>query len=441
MIILALGTNLGNRMHNLHIAVDKLAKFITSIKTSAVFETKAMLPDNAPPSWDINYYNMVLSCDTKLDPRELLAAVKSIEKQMGREDGARWAPRIIDIDILFYNDVFIESEDLHIPHKEVLNRDFVILPLMQIAPNLKFTGHNNVYGHTLTQIFNGLQNFQSSFKRSIPFDPKLMGIVNITPDSFSDGGQFVRADDAVTHALHLYKAGAFYIDFGAQSTNPRSMLIDQEEEFARLDDVISGFISEVGVEAAKHCISVDSFSAAVLIKLLSKYKVSVVNDQSAGRNQAIIASVADARTKYVAMHSIDLPTSQKYLLSHYIPAHKQLISWSIGKIEELLEQGLHLDNIILDPGIGFGKSPIQSIDILKNVAAFKYLGCDVLIGHSRKSYHGVYTIAEPAKRDTETAVEAAVISSYADVIRVHNVRKAQKSIMAFDAINKFYSLS
>ena len=440
MIILALGTNLGNRIHNLHIAVDKIEQFATNIKASSVFETKAMLPDNAPPSWDINYYNMVISCDTKLDPIELLYAVKSIEREMGREDGARWSPRIIDIDILFYNDLYLESDTLTIPHKEVLNRDFVILPLMQIAPNLRFPGHNNVYGHTLNQIFNGLQGFKSSFKRSIPFNPKLMGVVNITSDSFSDGNKFARVDDAVAHAVHMYKAGAFYIDFGAQATNPRSELIDPEEEFAKLNDVIAGFISEVGIESAKHCISIDSFQAAVIMKLLSKYKIAVINDQSAAKNQAIISMVSDANSKYVFMHSIDLPTSQKHLLSYDAPVHKQLVAWGESKLNELIESGLSIENIIFDPGIGFGKSPIQSIEILKNVAEFKKIGCDILIGHSRKSYHGVYTAAEAAKRDTETAVESAIIASHSNIIRVHNVRKAQKSIAAFYVINKFYSL-
>ncbi|MGB1540110.1 MAG: 2-amino-4-hydroxy-6-hydroxymethyldihydropteridine diphosphokinase, partial [Rickettsiales bacterium] len=102
---------------------------------SSVYETAALLPEGAPSEWDISYYNMVLSCDSYLEPEVLLGALKVIETDMGRKDVGRWGPRVIDIDILAYQDAIRDSRDLALPHPEMHNRDFVMVPLAEIAPD------------------------------------------------------------------------------------------------------------------------------------------------------------------------------------------------------------------------------------------------------------------------------------------------------------------
>lgn len=136
MIILGLGSNWGDRRSNLQTALIALQTAgIALSKVSSVYETPALLPANAPPEWDIPYYNIVCSIGTGLSPLDLLQAAKIIETTMGRRDVGRWGPRIIDIDILAYNNEIISSEILDIPHKDMLLRDFVMVPLLEIIPD------------------------------------------------------------------------------------------------------------------------------------------------------------------------------------------------------------------------------------------------------------------------------------------------------------------
>lgn len=139
MILLGLGTNLGDRAANLETAVRLLHEGMDSpvqiTHVSSVYETAALLPEGAPSEWDISYYNMVLSCDSYLEPEVLLGALKVIETDMGRKDVGRWGPRVIDIDILAYQDAIRDSRDLALPHPEMHNRDFVMVPLAEIAPD------------------------------------------------------------------------------------------------------------------------------------------------------------------------------------------------------------------------------------------------------------------------------------------------------------------
>lgn len=136
MILLALGTNQGDRAQNLVAALLALSSVgVAPLHVSSVYETAALLPENAPPEWDIPYFNIVVSVTTELPPLSLLDTVKRLERELGRVDVGRWGPRVIDIDILAHGEHRHEDERLSIPHKSMLVRDFVMLPLVEIAPH------------------------------------------------------------------------------------------------------------------------------------------------------------------------------------------------------------------------------------------------------------------------------------------------------------------
>ncbi|MBM3618683.1 MAG: 2-amino-4-hydroxy-6-hydroxymethyldihydropteridine diphosphokinase [Alphaproteobacteria bacterium] len=136
MILLALGTNQGDRAKNLEAALLALhGAGVHPLHVSSVYETAALLPENAPPEWDIPYFNLVVTVTTELPPLALLETVKRLERELGRVDVGRWGPRLIDIDILAHGETQHEDEQLAIPHKSMLERDFVMLPLVEVAPH------------------------------------------------------------------------------------------------------------------------------------------------------------------------------------------------------------------------------------------------------------------------------------------------------------------
>jgi 2-amino-4-hydroxy-6-hydroxymethyldihydropteridine diphosphokinase len=146
MIILGLGSNKGDRLANLKKAVAALSEVLQSIKTSPVYESQALLPDNASPEWNKNFLNMAVGGETTLTPQELLAHVKGLEKKLGRIPEGHWGPREIDIDILAYNDKVIDEPGLIIPHPHLLTRDFALVPLADLAPDWVYPVKGKSYG-------------------------------------------------------------------------------------------------------------------------------------------------------------------------------------------------------------------------------------------------------------------------------------------------------
>ncbi len=136
MIIIGLGSNIGDRLDFLQQAVDSLGEFIDITRVSPIYEVDALLPENAPTDWDMPFLNMVAGGDTDLEPYTLLESIKQIERKLGRKGGRkRWAPREIDIDIIAHDSQVIKSERLTIPHKELVNRNFFLYPLADIYPD------------------------------------------------------------------------------------------------------------------------------------------------------------------------------------------------------------------------------------------------------------------------------------------------------------------
>lgn len=146
MIILGLGSNIGDKLLNLKNAVAALRAILQDIKTSSVYESPALLPEGAPPEWNQNFYNMAIGGNTKLTPQEFLMRIKNLEEKLGRKKTGRWGPREIDIDILAYNNVVVNGPDLTIPHQHLLARDFALVPLAEIAPDWLYPKAGESYG-------------------------------------------------------------------------------------------------------------------------------------------------------------------------------------------------------------------------------------------------------------------------------------------------------
>ena len=134
--VIGIGTNLGNKMLNIDVALNMLSKRLRIIRISSVYESRALLKTDMPKQWDMDFLNLAILIDFEESPLNLLATLKSVEKEMGREQNMPlWAPRIIDLDILIAENLLVKEENLQIPHKELLNRGFALIPASEIAPN------------------------------------------------------------------------------------------------------------------------------------------------------------------------------------------------------------------------------------------------------------------------------------------------------------------
>ncbi|MCC8417617.1 MAG: 2-amino-4-hydroxy-6-hydroxymethyldihydropteridine diphosphokinase [Rickettsia endosymbiont of Bryobia graminum] len=203
MIYISLGSNLGDRINNLRVAAYLLTKkYLRNVRVSMVIETEAILPDNARSGWDKPFLNMIIEGNTDLSPKELLATIKSIEFEMGRPAfSQKWHPRIIDLDILLWDEHEINTHDLIIPHPEINNRPFLqhLLAVMGVQP-----------WHMVP--------ITNSFSKALVLYPAFVGVVNITSDSFSDGGLFNQPDKAIEQIYKLVSDGAsiLFVNEGLQ---------------------------------------------------------------------------------------------------------------------------------------------------------------------------------------------------------------------------------
>ncbi|MDR0407017.1 MAG: dihydropteroate synthase [Holosporales bacterium] len=389
MIYLSLGSNIGDRLAYLRQAVAELVDFFTVCKSSVVFETKAVLPIDAPASWDHSYYNMVVAGESLCSPEALLYRLQEVECRIGRpKEHILGSPRVIDLDILLYHNVKIDSDALTIPHKELKNRSFFqsLLAMMGAGPD-------NAMVETYTPL------------RSFVLEPKIVGIVNVTPDSFSDGGCFFAPESAVKQVQDVYTAGATIVEFGAQSTHPGYTEIPPQEEIARLAPVVE-MCQGIG------CLGIDTYFDEVVDYAL-KNSFLWINDIKARLQKQTIKKIADHGAKLVTMlYGMD-------------------IKWLEGRIQYLINLGLCRENIILDPGVGFGKTKQENIAIIQKLSQLQELGCPVMLAHARKSFMARFSSHSAAERDIETlAVSQFAACLGIDYLRVHNVQEHMRFFVA-----------
>jgi dihydropteroate synthase len=247
--------------------------------------------------------------------------------------------------------------------------------------------------------------------------PAVMGIVNVTPDSFSDGGRFFAADDALAQALTLVREGAAIVDIGGESTRPGSELITLDEELHRVLPVVEALAGSVGVP-----ISVDTMKAEVARRALAA-GAAIVNDVSALRyDEAMVDVVAEAGCPVCLMHMQGMPKTMQD-----DPRYDDVVGEVLAFLEErmahALAHGVREEQIMVDPGIGFGKTVAHNLTLLDGLSRFTSLGRPVVLGASRKRFLGAILGAEPSGRTVGTV--ATTVIGYlagAHVFRVHDVK-------------------
>ena len=257
-----------------------------------------------------------------------------------------------------------------------------------------------------------------------------MGILNVTPDSFYDGGVYLSKNAAVDRALQMVHEGADIIDIGGESTRPGAEPVSEEEELSRVLPVVEALVSEVNVP-----ISIDTYKSTVA-SLCLEAGATIVNDISALRfDDAMMELVANYSAYVVLMHMKGTPQNMQDA-----PDYSDVVS----EIEVFFEEritaaksgGIPRKRIILDPGIGFGKTPVHNFTILSDLKRISGLGFPLLVGPSRKSFIGITLNLPENERleGTAASVTAAVLNG-AKIVRVHDVKEMKRVITITDSIS------
>ena len=258
----------------------------------------------------------------------------------------------------------------------------------------------------------------------------VMGVVNVTPDSFSDGGRYLDPEAASGHGLRMAEEGADLLDVGGESTRPGSDPVLAEEEAARVVPVIERLSAETELP-----VSVDTRKPEVAAAGIEAGAV-LVNDVSAGRDPGMFAVVRDAGAGMVLMHMHGEPKTMQVEplgADEVVPAvHRSLA----GRLEAAAAAGMDPDRIAVDPGLGFGKTPAASLRLMREVRSFLDLGRPVVVGPSRKSFIGLALGDLPVDQRLEgTAGAVAYLAAHgAHVVRVHDVEEMARVVRVVDAI-------
>ena len=264
--------------------------------------------------------------------------------------------------------------------------------------------------------------------------PLVMGIVNVTPDSFSDGGRHAGTEAAVTHGLRLVAEGADILDVGGESTRPFAEPVAEVEELHRVEDVVRRLVAETGVP-----VSIDTSKAAVAARAL-ELGAEIINDVSGLEGDPEMVRVAVAHGAGVCvMHMRGTPRTMQ-VEPRYDDVVDEIRTYLARRRAALLAAGVARDRICLDPGIGFGKTHAHNLELLRHVDRFVELGSPILVGHSRKGFIGRLleeSLGRPAceaDRDAGTAgVACGMAARGVQVIRVHAVGLVRGALELFAA--------
>lgn len=261
---------------------------------------------------------------------------------------------------------------------------------------------------------------------TLNFDRTLiMGVLNATPDSFSDGGLFIDADEAVEHARQMIGDGADIIDIGGESTRPGSEPISDEEELARVEPIIKK-LAEADVP-----LSIDTYKPFVARKCI-EIGAHIINDITGLKNQAMIGLASELKVPVVVMHMKGEPKNMQQN-PYYGDVVKEIKDFLRDKILKAKNAGIK--DIIVDPGIGFGKTTEHNLQILRRLNEFSELGCPIMVGPSRKSFIGNITGLKVDERLEGTLASAAIAAmNGANIVRAHDVKACKRAVQIADAI-------
>lgn len=450
IVYIALGTNVGRRAAHLRGALAGLAPKVKVLRCSRVYETAPWGYTDQPA-----FFNQVVEAETSLSPSDLLTFLKKLEDALGRTPTFRYGPRVIDLDVLLYDDAVVEYEGLSIPHARMAERAFVLVPLADLAPDLR----HPVLSKTVRELLEGIDS--AGIQAVMPHLPAfgtrtfVMGVINVTPDSFSGdglarktgplrGGEGMDATEvlhaAVAQARRFVDAGVDILDVGGESTRPGAETVTEAQEMERVLPVVEALAKEFGT-----LISVDTYKAGVAEAAL-KAGAHWINDVWGLRADPRMGEViARHNAPVVIMHNRLKPNTaelQERLGGRYVGVQYDDLIGDISR--ELMESvalahaaGVPDEHIILDPGVGFGKTVEQNLELIDRMDEICALGYPVLLGPSRKSFIGYTLNLPPAERLEGTASAVAIgIDRGADIIRVHDVAFMVRLARMTDALTR-----
>lgn len=412
------------------------------------------------------FLNAAAIVRTTLAPLDLLGALKQVEKQLGREFGAeqiRWGPRPIDLDIVFYEgEIVLERDRLVIPHPRWQERDFVKAPmadLLQLSQPEQATGLNKnlLIAKKLWESQGGesavrTASLDKSLQCVLPAgngkvwawsnQTHVMGILNATPDSFSDGGLYLNAKAAAESAAQMVNDGVDIIDIGGQSTRPGAEVLEPDEEWERVKPVLEAIRGDERFEGIP--VSIDTFYSQVAERAVAA-GATMVNDISGGKgDSAMFDAVADLGVPYIMMHIRGDPrTMHERSLQVYENICKEVGHSLSESCKEASLAGIEPWRLVLDPGIGFSKSTDGNLSLIAGIQSMRqamespFQNLPILVGPSRKKFLGDVTGREsPLDREWATcAVSAISALQGANIIRVHNVKAVKDAVKVADSIS------
>ncbi|HLE01502.1 MAG TPA: dihydropteroate synthase [Bdellovibrionota bacterium] len=433
-LILGLGSNSGKTPIDA-LAMLRRAKRLLQCHTwfellavSPIYASEALLPSGAPPEWNRPFLNAALRLRVRdraalssNDAGAILEQVKVLERTLGRAEGPRWSPRVIDIDILDWGAPPVSSAEITIPHSELTKRPFALLPLQDCLerPDPRREPLEWRYSH----------HDQVPFRtRRAPFAwPEIVTILNVTPDSFSESGSPGTGTSLLRRLEPQVREGATIIDLGGESTRPDARPLSPEEEYNRLLPVlpaIQDLKNRYGIT-----FSLDSRHPEVTQWVNRECPVDWINDVEGFTNPRMIELAKETSCDLVVMHSLTIPPNRNVVLNPQLDPISQLMEWATERISTLTRAGIARERLILDPGIGFGKTARQNQTIFERSREFLKLGTRVLIGHSRKRFLDPDDLVPAGDRDLETAVLSSRLAlSGIDYIRVHSPRSNERSL-------------
>lgn len=488
---IAFGSNEGDQLENINTALQLLEQHGVHVEaTSLLYLSKPMYHKE-----QADFYNGVVKTTTRHSPHELLKVLKQVEYQhLQRVKEFDNGPRSIDLDIVLYDEISINTADLTIPHKSMLERTFVLQPLCEVLdpeyvhPVLAEPVHDHLKQLWQAQPGSDLQESAALLVvvpvgrsgRNLEFDMQqnthrtlIMGILNTTPDSFSDGGQnYQLLDQEVQQkVLQLVEDGADIIDIGGVSTRPGSEAPSVEEEIQRVVPVVRAIRQSTNPKVAQVLLSIDTFRAQVAERSL-KAGADIINDVSMGlQDSDIFDVVARFGCPYIASHTRGTFSNMNKHTIYESNTNEDIVEFSavegsqetanlvssVGRelaaqITKAFAHGVRKWQIIADPGIGFAKTGRQNLALLSHTRSlrsyavanraagtfFTFSSVPVLIGASRKRFLGAL-VDQPVAANRVFATGATVsaaIEQGTSMVRVHDVAHMHDVARVADAIYK-----
>jgi len=258
---------------------------------------------------------------------------------------------------------------------------------------------------------------------------KIVGILNLTPDSFSDGGKYFDEKKALFYLEEMLMAGADIIDIGAESTRPNAQILNAQEEIARLENILPKLIFAIKnfnkIHNKNIQTSIDSYHLETII-FAHKIGVEIINDVSGLIDEKIIDYIAQNNLTAILMHNLAIHSNPELIVNRDLNVVEEIISWAHQKINYLTARKIQKSQLIFDPGIGFAKNSTQSIRILKNINAFRVLNLPIYVGHSKKSFLDAINI--PSQPNLDRTAKTLILSQYlaqknVEYLRVHDVKE------------------